>query len=114
MESKKREHALELHLLTQNLKEDAVTAAATPVHSVIPADTDVSGSLHTNVEELSLDLVLTTNNACVIKGAILFAEHVFEGESLFFHPDEPKSRTAISLRPRTNNAIDMLVKVRFS
>jgi hypothetical protein len=111
LESRRREHAQELHLLCQNLRDDPVTECTTQVHSVIPADTDVTGSLNTNVDKCQLDLVLKTNNTCVIKGAIIFAEHVFQGESLFVHLDEPKSQVVVPIKPQQNDPIDMLIKV---
>lgn len=96
--------------MSQNAKEEPSAPPST--YSGVPSDTEVSGSLHTNVDDLSLDLVLSTQQGCVIKGAVLFAEHVFQGESLFCHSGDPKNKLVVPLRPKTNNAIDMLVKVR--
>lgn len=111
VEQKKRENAQELQLVNQNLRDEAAGSAATVVGDLIPADTSISYKIDPNCPELCLDLQLQTNNHCVIKGAIIFAEHLFQGESYFVHPESPETKLVIPLRPIKDCAIEMLVKV---
>eukprot|EP00892_Ulva_mutabilis_P010274 jgi/Ulvmu1/7619/UM038_0044.1 len=111
LEQKKRETAQELQLVNQNLRDEAAGAAGVAVSDVIPAETDVSGVLEPNRKALCLDLRLKTNNRCVIKGAIVFAEHLFPGESTFVHPEQAETTLSIPLKPKKDCAIEMLIKV---
>lgn len=111
VEQKKREYAQELQLVNQNLRDEAAGSAATAVGDLIPADTNVSGKIEPNCQELCIELQLQTNNHCVIKGAVIFAEHLFPGESSFVHPEYPETSLVIPLRPTKDCAIEMLVKV---
>ena len=111
LEQKKRETAQELQMLNQNLRDEASGAAGVAVSDLIPADTDVSGVLQPNCQALCLDLRLKTNNHCVIKGAIVFAEHLFSGESTFVHPGKADKKLDIPLKPEKDCAIEMLIKV---
>lgn len=110
LEQRKRELSQEGHLLGQSLRAEGAAAAA--IHDVIPPDTDVSHAIAADADASALQLVLETNNACVIKGAVLFAEQLFEGESLFVHAARPGTRLVVPLSPLTDKPVDMLLKVR--
>lgn len=79
LEQKKREAAQELNLLNQNLEERSSSASAVCVEDVIPADTEVSCEVTANCDALQLELSFVTNNRCVIKGVVIFAEGLFTG-----------------------------------
>lgn len=111
IEQKKRECAQELQLVNQNLRDEAAGATSTAVGDLIPADTNVAGEIQANCKELCLELQLKTNNHCVIKGVIVFAEHLFQGESTFVQPEHPKTALVIPLRPIKDCSIEMLIKV---
>ena len=115
LEARKREANQELHLLTQNLQtlENSTTAGsgAYAVSELIPADTDVTGSIAANVAAGALELTLEVTNSCVLRGAVLFAEQVFQGESLFVHADVPRRTLVVPLQPQKAEPIDILVKV---
>lgn len=111
LEQKKRETAQELQLVNQNLRHEAGGTAGMAVSDLIPPDTDVSGVLEPNFQALCLELRLKTNNHCVIKGAIVFAEHLFAGESMFVHPAHADTTLLVPLKPVKDCSIEMLIKV---
>lgn len=81
------------------------------IHGMIPPDTVVQHRVEIDMNAMELQMVLETNNSCVIKGAIIFAEQVFEGESMFVHPERPSTKLVVPITPTTTNAVDMLIKV---
>jgi hypothetical protein len=111
LEQKKREAAQELNLLIQNISEPANSASAVCVSDLIPIDTEVSCVVTANCDALQLELAFMTNNACVIKGVVIFAESLFAGESLFVYPDRPDTTLVVPVKPEKDNAVEMLVKV---
>jgi Ciliary BBSome complex subunit 2, C-terminal len=112
LRQKKAEYTQEVHLLNQNLSGAQTAGNSVILHDVLPPDTDVSAVVQTDQAGQGLELVLSTNNECVIKGCVVFAEQMFDGESLFVHPEDPTSAMRIPVCPSKDTAVDMLVKVR--
>lgn len=55
--------------------------------NLIPSNTKISTTVTVNASKACCDLVLATNNSqTVIRGAVLFGEQIFDGESLFVYP----------------------------
>jgi Bardet-Biedl syndrome 2 protein len=109
LEQKRRELNQESHLLMDSLRAEPKDTAA--IHGMIPPDTVVQHRVEIDMNAMELQMVLETNNSCVIKGAIIFAEQVFEGESMFVHPERPSTKLVVPITPTTTNAVDMLIKV---
>lgn len=78
---------------------------------IVPASTHVTVTLEMNPEQRSCELNLATNNETVIKGAIVFAEQLFDGESLYVQPAAPANKLRVPLAPRKDVSADMLIKV---
>ena len=112
LQQRKRELSQESHLLGQSLRAEGAAAAA--IHDVVPPDTAIAHALSADPAAMALELMLETNNACVIKGVVLFAEQLFDGESLFVPAARPARRLAVRLSPQTDKPVDMLLKVRRS
>ena len=112
LEQKKREAAQELNLVVQNLQEHSTSPAAACISDIIPPDTAVACEVTANCDTLQLELAFATNNHCVIKGVVVFAESLFAGESLLVHPDRPETSLVVPVKPEKDHAVDMLVKVR--
>lgn len=112
LEQKKRDAAQELNLVARNLQEHSSGAAAVCIEDLIPCDTAVTCEVTANCHALQLELAFATNNRCVIKGVVIFAEGLFSGESLFVHPAQPATTLAVPVKPEKDCAVDMLVKVR--
>lgn len=75
---------------------------------VIPTDTKIRALLSTSGS--GLNLVLQTSNYSVIRGAVIRAEHLFEGESLeakFLYCHPAKSTVELELKPKKNVVIKM-------
>ena len=72
---------------------------------MIPANTRVSSMLEMNAAKSCCELVLSTNNETVIKGIVIFAEQLFESESLFHYNKNPQpyvprpSTQSLNLKP---------------
>lgn len=86
LEQKKREAAQELNLVNQNLNEQSTSPCTASVADIIPVDTNVTCDVEVNCEDLQLELVFTSNNQCVVKGVVIFAEGVFSGNFLLCNP----------------------------
>jgi hypothetical protein len=73
---------------------------------VVPTSTKVCTTLELNVQQGCCELVVATNNDCVIRGVIVFAEQLFESESLFAYDPEcpfgfkPRRRRILKDTPR--------------
>jgi hypothetical protein len=65
---------------------------AKPAAGAIPGSTCVESFVSLDRDAAQVSLTLRTNNDCVIKGAVLFGEQVFEAESLFFCPKTPDTQ----------------------
>lgn len=77
---------------------------------MVPADTRISIQYVANKEDHCLYLVLRTNNETRIKAAVIFAERLFEGESLVVHEKEPGAELRIILRPSKDIAATLSIK----
>mmetsp|Transcript_15490 Transcript_15490/g.48734 ORF Transcript_15490/g.48734 Transcript_15490/m.48734 type:complete len:728 (+) Transcript_15490:185-2368(+) len=84
---------------------------ASATATVIPPSTHVSSRLEVSAQGQCCDLVITTNNETVIKGVIIFAEQLFDDESVFYCYRAPASTVAVPIAPRKDIATDMLIKV---
>jgi Ciliary BBSome complex subunit 2, C-terminal len=111
LRQKKAEYNQELYLLNQNLKARQAAGDANMLNDVVPTDTEVVAVVRVNKAARGLELFVSTNNACVIKGCILFAEQVFDGESMFVHPQNPEQTLSVPICPANDTAVDMLIKV---
>nr|BCL66158.1 Bardet-Biedl syndrome 2 protein [Volvox reticuliferus] len=86
--------------------------ATTERNSLIPPDTRVDSYIAINKEAASCDLVLrTSNDAAVIRGAVVFGEQIFEQESLFVFPKKPETSLAVPLKPLKDVAVVLMIKV---
>lgn len=59
-----------------------------------------------------ISLVLLTTSSALIRGAVVFAEKMFEGESSFVLPRQPSTKIQVPLRPLEDTPIHMLAKVQ--
>ncbi|KAF6253535.1 BBS2m [Scenedesmus sp. NREL 46B-D3] len=89
----------------------ASSSIAGDIASMIPPDTRVDSCIALNKGALSCELILRTNNATVIKAAIIFGEQVFQGESLFVRPPQPSSSLTVQLAPARDTPVMLLMKV---
>uniref|UniRef100_A0A383WCU1 Bardet-Biedl syndrome 2 protein homolog n=1 Tax=Tetradesmus obliquus TaxID=3088 RepID=A0A383WCU1_TETOB len=89
----------------------AGSLAAGDIASMIPPDTRVDSCIALNKVTLSCELTLRTNNASVIKAALIFGEQVFQGESLFVRPPQPSSSLTVQLAPARDTPVMLLMKV---
>ncbi|KAK3236701.1 hypothetical protein CYMTET_53174, partial [Cymbomonas tetramitiformis] len=113
LSQRKQELLFELQQYESNMKSVSKQAGnpAEQAGVVIPASTRVTSMLEMNPSKQCCELVLSTNNECVIKGVIIFAEQLFENESLFAHQQNPAPLVRVGLTPRKDVAADMLIKV---
>ncbi|KAK9814709.1 hypothetical protein WJX72_010246 [[Myrmecia] bisecta] len=78
----------------------------------IPAITKVAVAVRVSEEARSCSLHVQTNSEeCVIRGVVIFADQVFEGESLFHYPNSPAPTADIPLKLKKDVAVMLLVKV---
>lgn len=77
---------------------------------MVPASTKVSTTLELDVQRGCCELVVATNNECVIRGVVVFAEQLFESESLFSYDLNPQKATRLPLLPPRDMAAEMLIK----
>nr|XP_037289052.1 Bardet-Biedl syndrome 2 protein homolog [Rhipicephalus microplus] len=83
----------------------------------IPANTQLKTLLAINSGSDGIpphvEVALETNNETVIRAVILFAEGIFDGESLVFHPkdEQVQSEVSLPLWPPKDLAVDLHFKV---
>ena len=91
---------------------DQESAQAPPGSAeLIKRDTDVICSVQPNSDNGSVDIALRTNNSMVIRGILIFAERLFDGESLYVYPKTPSTSVTVPVRPKKDAIIDVMVKV---
>eukprot|EP00357_Protocruzia_adherens_P016107 CAMPEP_0115029300 /NCGR_PEP_ID=MMETSP0216-20121206/36898_1 /TAXON_ID=223996 /ORGANISM="Protocruzia adherens, Strain Boccale" /LENGTH=730 /DNA_ID=CAMNT_0002405817 /DNA_START=80 /DNA_END=2272 /DNA_ORIENTATION=- len=78
---------------------------------LIPNTTSVSVEFSCDGEKNSAELILCLSNKMIIRSCILFAEKLFEGESLMIHPESPSPLLRIPLRPEKDLKIDVHMKI---
>jgi len=112
LSQRKQELLYELQSYESNMRVVSKKAEAEDTSStVIPATTRVTSMLEMNPMKQCCELVLSTNNETVIKGVIIFAEQLFENESLFAFQRNPAATVRVQLSPRKDVTADMLIKV---
>lgn len=79
---------------------------------VIPASTSLEFMVEVKPGSDHISLVLLTTSSALIRGAVVFAEKMFEGESSFVLPRQPSTKIQVPLRPQEDTPIHMLAKVR--
>mmetsp|Transcript_5219 Transcript_5219/g.8620 ORF Transcript_5219/g.8620 Transcript_5219/m.8620 type:complete len:782 (+) Transcript_5219:26-2371(+) len=77
----------------KNLKQNNVNDP-----SLIPTNTEISCTLTPSVERKSLLLIMNTNNATVIKAAVIYGDKVFENGSFMLCPSDSKSTITLPLK----------------
>lgn len=78
---------------------------------VIPASTSLEFMMEVKPGSDHISLVLLTTSSALIRGAVVFAEKMFEGESSFVLPRQPSTKIQVPLRPLQDTPIHMLAKV---
>ena len=77
---------------------------------LVPPDTKLNMRLVASRQDGCLYLTLQSNNDARIKAAVVFAERVFEGESLAVHQKDPGAELRVPLRPPKDVAAELQVK----
>eukprot|EP01112_Ceratiomyxa_fruticulosa_P008405 TRINITY_DN2178_c0_g3_i1.p1 TRINITY_DN2178_c0_g3~~TRINITY_DN2178_c0_g3_i1.p1 ORF type:complete len:691 (+),score=149.61 TRINITY_DN2178_c0_g3_i1:135-2207(+) len=104
---KKQELMFELQTYEDNIKKLKVGNLDAGTVSV---DTKVSCRLETNLNDFCMDLVLQSSTDAQIRCVIIFADQIFEEESLVVHPSNPSPELRIPIKPLKNAGANMLVK----
>jgi len=107
-----RELLAEKQKLTAALKnyDDQLSGTKAKQAGVIPTDTVLHAGLRCNVQNGNVELSLTTSNFSVIRAVVIFAEHLFDGESCVLHPVPPSSSVIVQIAPAKDVESKMLVK----
>eukprot|EP00899_Mesostigma_viride_P018346 jgi/Mesvir1/26512/Mv16169-RA.1 len=111
LNQRKQELMYELRSYEQNMKLAGQQGPGDDAAALIPSRTRVTTMLEVNRAKSCVELVLATNNETMIKGAVIFAEQIFEDESFVKHLKEPASTVRVGLRPLKDVCVDMLIKV---
>ncbi|KAL1437784.1 hypothetical protein MTO96_048633 [Rhipicephalus appendiculatus] len=96
---------------------EAPVEAGDQQYGSIPANTQLKTLLAINAGSDSIpphvEVALETNNETVIRAVIVFAEGIFDGESLVFHPkdEQVQSEVSLPLWPPKDLAVDLHFKV---
>eukprot|EP00095_Tigriopus_kingsejongensis_P005469 maker-scaffold865_size87005-snap-gene-0.23 protein:Tk05469 transcript:maker-scaffold865_size87005-snap-gene-0.23-mRNA-1 annotation:"bardet-biedl syndrome 2 protein homolog" len=81
---------------------------------VIPAQTQLSTSLAINLGTQTrsphVEVSLSTSNDTIIRGVLIFAEGIFEGECHVLHPKEPNTSIHVPIFPSKDIPIDLHIK----
>jgi len=111
MSQRKQELLYELRSYEQNYAKAQKSGGTTSQSgAVVPPGTRVMSTLEMKLEKRCCELVLTTNNDTVIKGAVVFAEQLFDGESLFRYERNPEKTSRLPLSLKKDVAANMLIK----
>ncbi|KAG1682561.1 Bardet-Biedl syndrome 2 [Nymphon striatum] len=84
--------------------------------SIIPADTQLQTGLAINLgsedQPPHVEVAVATTNSTIIKAVIIFAEGIFEGESLVVHPTEAElaSSVRVPIYPPKDSPVDLHIK----
>ncbi|XP_077499227.1 BBSome complex member BBS2-like [Amblyomma americanum] len=115
---KKQMLLMEMRNYEANAKGPAAAGTATDQrYGSIPANTQLKTLLAINSGSDGVpphvELALETNNETVIRAVILFAEGIFDGESLVYHPkdDAVRSEVSLPLCPPKDLPVDLHLKV---
>lgn len=108
LQQRKQEMLHELRQLEESARK---TASGERTAGLVAADTNVSARLEPSKTDGSLDLVLAVSNQARIRAAVVFAERLFEGESIAACPKESRSELRVPLRPQKDVAAELDIKV---
>ncbi|GAB6027833.1 Bardet-Biedl syndrome 2 protein [Chamberlinius hualienensis] len=124
LSQKKQALLLELKTYEDNNKLTKSTSLANHIIKssnsqlgVIPADTQLKTELNLNEgsqnSKAYVELLVSTSNDTIIQAVMIFAEGIFDHESLVFHPTEQEvsSIARIPLHPPRDIALDLHIKV---
>mmetsp|Transcript_48141 Transcript_48141/g.151053 ORF Transcript_48141/g.151053 Transcript_48141/m.151053 type:complete len:712 (-) Transcript_48141:38-2173(-) len=78
---------------------------------MIPIDTDINCEWQVDKTNNRLCLQVSTNNSCVVRGVIILADQLFEGESHFVCPKEQAPSISVPLSPKEDIAAELALKV---
>lgn len=104
---RKQELAFELKQYEEHAKKHKGGERAA---GLVAPDTKISARLVPAPAEGCLYLTLQSSNEARIKAAVVFAERVFEGESLAVHAKDPTTELGVPLRPPKDVAAELHVK----
>eukprot|EP01017_Pseudomicrothorax_dubius_P048230 TRINITY_DN8747_c0_g1_i1.p1 TRINITY_DN8747_c0_g1~~TRINITY_DN8747_c0_g1_i1.p1 ORF type:complete len:390 (-),score=93.20 TRINITY_DN8747_c0_g1_i1:57-1154(-) len=79
--------------------------------SVVPRDTSINCSFKFNLEKKCTELVFSTNNTAVIRIVAVFAEQVFQTESVVCASANPSNTLAFPLLVQKNASVDLNIKI---
>lgn len=81
---------------------------------IIPAQTQLSTSLAINLGSETrpphVEVSLSTSNETIIKGILIFAEGIFDGECHVLHPKDPTTSINVPIYPAKDIPIDLHIK----
>lgn len=109
MLAKKRELTLELESYQEQLRQFKQTGGKDS-QGVIPTDTKLNVSLKCNKLQGTVELHLMTSNYSVIKAVVIYAEHLFDGESCMLHPIPPSNNVIVQISPSKDVQTTMDIK----
>lgn len=116
VELNRRKNELKMELQRLEERSNAAsqmqsTGGVASGQALLPPDTDVTCAIKSNGANSCVDLQLRTNNSTVIRGALVFGEQLFEGESLYVSPKGATSEITIPVRPNRDVPVDVMIKV---
>mmetsp|Transcript_16107 Transcript_16107/g.40587 ORF Transcript_16107/g.40587 Transcript_16107/m.40587 type:complete len:715 (+) Transcript_16107:67-2211(+) len=78
---------------------------------MLPIDTAISCQWEVDEENKCVNLAVSTNNTTVVRGVIIHADQLFEGESLFTCPKQQLSDLKVPICPPRDAQSDLYLKV---
>ncbi|KAE9553532.1 hypothetical protein FO519_003281 [Halicephalobus sp. NKZ332] len=105
-----RDYGQKKHHLMEELKNYEKPAKINVDHAAIPAGTSLQSAIHCSMEE-GLCLTLSLSNDVPIRAAVIFAEGVFDAESLVIHPNVEESGLTTQIFPQKQMATDLHIKL---
>eukprot|EP00742_Colponemidia_sp_Colp-10_P006121 GILJ01006549.1.p1 GENE.GILJ01006549.1~~GILJ01006549.1.p1 ORF type:complete len:712 (+),score=127.24 GILJ01006549.1:705-2840(+) len=105
---KKQELLMELNNFSDNLKQVKTNKGEA---GLVPFDTKVQIGLSSVKGKGAVQLSLSTNNHTIIKAVVIYAEQIFDGESLVVHPATPSSSLMIPIKPSRDISTELQLKV---
>uniref|UniRef100_A0A7E4W0P8 Bardet-Biedl syndrome 2 protein homolog n=1 Tax=Panagrellus redivivus TaxID=6233 RepID=A0A7E4W0P8_PANRE len=105
-----REFGQKKHHLLEELRNYEKPPQSSIQHASIPSGTSLQSVMQCTVKD-GLCLNLSLNNNVPIRAAVIFAEGVFESESLVIHPHTEESGLTTQICPQRQMATDLHIKV---
>ncbi|KAL0033983.1 hypothetical protein WJX79_001201 [Trebouxia sp. C0005] len=78
---------------------------------IIPQDTSVQTVVMADAIQHSCSLAVSADHDTVIRGVLLFAEQIFEGESIFYYPQSPSPEVEVPMALKKDAAVTVSIKV---